>query len=281
MSGDDGIGAVYGPAMISPDLIDAVVFDMGGVLVVPSPVVVSEIVSAAGVALELDGEAARLGIATDSLDRDGVILTEVDDLSAVTEDRVADALAAFQGGIEQVPPQFSAKKVDGEAMHRKARRGEHVELPPVPVTIHEIALLDFDQAHVRFSVRCSSGTYIRSIARDLGDALGVGAHLTALRRTSVGRFRVEESLSLDALDDEHRVSEARVGPVEAVSHLPSLEVDDGEAARLLHGQRLRVEAPGAADASSDARVAVAHAGRLLAIGELDDGLLRPRKVFPS
>lgn len=232
--------------------------------------------------LEKEYEAtARLGVSTDSLDREGTIVSETDDLSAVTEERVAEVLASFQGPLDQLPPQFSAKKVDGEAMHRKARRGEHVELSPVPVTIHDIALLSFERTLVRFSVRCSSGTYIRSIARDLGEAIGVGAHLTALRRTSVGRFRVEDSIAVDALDDEARVSHARVDPLSAVSHLRSLEVDDADAARLVHGQRLRVEAPGGSDESSTERVAVVHAGTLLAIGELDDGLLRPRKVFPA
>ncbi len=224
---------------------------------------------------------ARLGVTTDSLDREGVVVTEVSDLSSVTADRLARALATFSGPLDQIPPQFSAKKVDGEAMHRKARRGERVDLAPVPVTIHDIALSDFDSPDARFSVHCSSGTYIRSLARDLGDAVGVGAHLTALRRLSVGQFRVEEAIPLDALEDEARVHEARIDPVAAVAHLRPLEVDDDEAARLLQGQRLRVEAPGAEEAASAVTVAIVHDGSLLAIGEIDDGVLRPRKVFPS
>jgi tRNA pseudouridine55 synthase len=227
---------------------------------------------------------ARLGVETDTLDHDGEVVREAE-LAGLAPEAVLDALAGFAGAQDQVPPQYSAKKVAGEAMHRRARRGEQVELEPVRVTVYSVEALEVTLPEVRFAVHCSSGTYIRAIARDLGRALGVGAHLTALRRTAIGRFSVEDAVAVDQLDDTEGVAAARIAPIDAVGHLREIAVGEEEADRLRHGQRLRVEAP-ATDGTEDAaasrspeRVAVAHAGTLLAIGDLDDGVLRPRKVF--
>jgi len=240
---------------------------------------------------------ARLGTSTDTLDREGAAVSEGVDVGGVRQADVEAALHRFVGAVDQVPPQFSAKKVDGEAMHRKARRGEHVELPPVSVTIHSIDVVSWTPPDVVFSVRCSTGTYIRAIARDLGDVLGTGAHLTELRRTTVGAFDVARAIGLDDLADEGAVEQARISPLAAMAHLPAVALDADGARRLLHGQRIRVAAAkDIADASDSAdapdiavttelavgeRVIVAHEGDLLAIAELDDGLLRPRKVFPA
>lgn len=238
---------------------------------------------------------ARLGVETDTLDLEGEVVAELGGVDSVAVDRVRAALEAFRGTIDQVPPQFSAKKVDGEAMHRRARRGEHVELEPVSVTIHDIELLDFSPPDVRFAVRCSSGTYIRAIARDLGRSLGTGAHLTALRRTSVGSFGADDAIPLAALEDTSAVTRAALEPAKALTHLDSLDVDAEAARRLRHGQRVRVALPSGADSGAEqpaqtnglggseerATVAVTCNGELLAVAELDDGLLRPRKVFAA
>ena len=221
---------------------------------------------------------ARLGVTTDTLDRDGSLMLERD-ASSVDEAAIRQALAGLVGDIQQVPPQFSAKKVDGEAMHRRARRGEHVELPPVDVTIHEAELVSCDSSDLEFSVRCSSGTYIRAIARDLGEALGVGAHLTELRRTSVGQYRIEDAVSMDELADEAVVARARVTPIAAMAHLEGIALEDEHAARLLQGQRIRIAGEG--EGRSADRVAISFGEDLLAIAELDDGVIRPRKVFPA
>jgi len=220
---------------------------------------------------------ARLGVATDSEDRDGVVVSESDDWRGLDGDAVEGALTSFSGAIEQVPPQFSAKKVGGEAMHRKARRGEHVELPARPVHIHEIELLDLDLPAVRFRVRCSSGTYIRSLARDLGEILGVGAHLTHLRRTAIGSFGVEGALTPDELADPARVADAWIEPLAALAHLPRVDVDDQGAADLRHGRRVTLSGAGEADLDP---VAIAHGSGLVAVGQVSDGMLKPRKVFP-
>ena len=221
---------------------------------------------------------ARLGVTTDTLDRDGSLMVERD-ASSVDGAAIRQALAGLVGDIQQVPPQFSAKKVDGEAMHRRARRGEHVELPPVDVTIHEAELVSCDSSDLEFSVRCSSGTYIRAIARDVGEALGVGAHLTELRRTSVGQYRIEDAVSMDELADEAVVARARVTPIAAMAHLEGIALGDEHAARLLQGQRIRIAGEG--EGRSADRVAISFGEDLLAIAELDDGVIRPRKVFPA
>lgn len=222
---------------------------------------------------------ARLGVETDTLDRDGEVIRVVEELGHLDAAVLVRALNAQQGDLDQIPPQYSAKKVDGEAMHRRARRGERVDLPPVRVRVHEIELLDYQSPHVRFRVSCSSGTYIRAIARDLGAELGVGAHLTELRRTRVGSAVVDEALELASLDDPERVEIARIEPADAL-HFRRLPLDGEAARRLRHGQRIRVA--GIDEASSAAeRVAACWDDDLVAIADLDGGVLRPRKVFAT
>jgi tRNA pseudouridine55 synthase len=219
---------------------------------------------------------AVLGTTTDTLDREGQVVETNEAWTAVDERDVARALEGFLGDLEQVPPQFSAKKVGGVAMHRRARRGERVQLAPCEVTIYRIELVEVTLPSVRFRVHCSSGTYMRAIARDLGTALGVGAHLSRLRRTTIGGFEVDAAVALDALDDTAQVEEACVELLPALAHLPVLEVDRETAGRLVHGQRLRLEK----NDPSSGLVAAATDGSLVAVVEVADGLLRPRKVFP-
>lgn len=237
---------------------------------------------------------ARLGVATGTLDREGEVVAEDDGWSKLSTEAVETALRSFVGEVQQVPPQFSAKKVDGEAMHRKARRGERVELPPVSITVHGMELIDFDAPDVTFGVRCSTGTYVRALARDLGHALGVGAHLTALRRTSVGPFELDDALAVDDLERVEAVQARRVSPLRALGHLPTVEVEESEAVRIRHGQRVRIEttvAPGdvgaepaaglVAVAQGSDLVAVAQGADLVAVARLEDGVLKPTKVFPA
>lgn len=223
---------------------------------------------------------ARLGVRTDTLDRDGRIVAESEAWRDMADDAVETALAGLRGDILQVPPQYSAKKVDGERAYRRARGGRTVELPPVPVTVYELELTDADLPLVRFRVRCSSGTYVRALARDLGEALGVGAHLNGLRRTAIGAWSVDDALSVDELDDPARVSEVAVDPLAALGHMPTLVVDDEAAGRIAHGQAVPL-ADVEATAEEGEPVAVAHAGALVAVGQARDGVLRPRKVFAA
>jgi tRNA pseudouridine55 synthase len=251
---------------------------------------------------------ARLGVETDTLDREGRVVAETDGWEVLGWEEIESAAVGLVGEIEQVPPQFSAKKVGGEAMHRKARRGEVVQLAPVPVTIDALEIEGVDLPTVTFAVRCSSGTYVRALARDLGERLGVGAHLTGLRRTSVGDHDLGRAVSLDDLDVPGIVERARMSPVEALGHLPRIGVDAEAARRIRHGQRIRVDelpsgvasgvlgpaagpvnpfaervgaGPGSVDAAAVEPVVVTCGPDLVAVARLAAGVLEPRKVFPA
>jgi len=220
---------------------------------------------------------ARLGEETATLDVEGEVTRRSEAWKDLGEVHIQDALAALSGDQLQAPPAFSAKKVAGEASYHRARRGEPVVLEPVAVRIHELVLLELDLPMVRFRVRASTGTYVRSVARDLGERLGVGAHLRELRRTAIGPFRVEGGLPVQALDDEDAVRRVWVSPLEAVAHLPRVDLGIQEARNLQSGQGVLCP-PKLAE--SEGPLAVAHDGVLLAIARMEGRLLRPRKVFP-
>jgi len=217
---------------------------------------------------------ARLGIATDSEDRDGEIVSVSEGWRDLTGAAVEAAMTPFRGAILQVPPRFSAKKVGGVSAHRLARAGQAVALEPRSVTVYELTLEEFAPPDVRLRVRCSSGTYVRSLARDLGEALGVGAHLTRLRRTAVGPFRVESALSLEDLGDAHRVAASWIPPMEALAGMPKLEVGPEGERDLSHGRAIGAEgmAPGGP-------VVAVRDRELLAIGEVRESRFLPRKVL--
>lgn len=218
----------------------------------------------------------RLGAATDTDDLTGETIGGSDAWRAVTREQVLAALQAQVGTIEQLPPVYSAKKVGGERMYAAARRGEAVERTPATVTIYDIRLIGMELPDVEFEVECGAGTYIRAIARDAGDLLGVGAHLRTLRRTRVGPHAVERAVPLDLLDDPDRVRAAMLSPLEAVAHLPRAIVDEPGIAALRHGRALKA----AGDLPADRPVALTtEDGALLAIGERNGDLIQPRKVF--
>jgi tRNA pseudouridine55 synthase len=218
----------------------------------------------------------RLGFATDTDDHTGEVIFQSDGWRALTEDSVRSALQAQVGERLQVPPRFSAKKVAGERMYAAARRGEEVERTPVAVQIHSIEVRSFDLPDVEFEVECGSGTYIRAIARDAGEALGVGGHLARLRRTRVGGFDVSSAVALDALDDSDAVDAALLSPAHAVAHLPRVHADASGIVALGYGQGI----PAPAEAPEGVPLAIlAGTGELVAIGEREGARIRPRKVL--
>jgi tRNA pseudouridine55 synthase len=140
----------------------------------------------------------RLGVATDSHDADGEVTRE-GDCSGVTSEAVQAEMKKLTGDLMQVPPMVSAVKKDGVPLYKRARKGEEVEREPRLIHIYEFSLTDFRLPDADFRVRCTKGTYVRKLCADIGDALGCGAHLSRLRRTEIGRVRIEEALPLDTL----------------------------------------------------------------------------------
>jgi tRNA pseudouridine55 synthase len=140
------------------------------------------------------------GVTTDSADVDGTVIS-VGDASSLTYESVLDIVEAFSGPQMQVPPMHSAIKVEGQRMYERARKGEHVDIPPRPVTIHEIALLSWEPPVAEVFIHCSKGTYIRSLARDMGDKAGTGAYMSNLVRVRTGPFTLADAIRIDELDD--------------------------------------------------------------------------------
>jgi tRNA pseudouridine55 synthase len=218
----------------------------------------------------------RLGEATRTDDLTGEVVQRSDAWRSLDEARVREALADQTGRIAQLPPAFSAKKVAGERMYAAARRGEEVRRTPVEVTVHAIELLRFEPPELEISVDCGSGTYIRAIARDVGEALGVGGHLTRLRRTRVGEHRVGDALALDLLEDPERVRAALLPAAAALSHLPQLRVDADQARVIAHGGWV----PAPVGTPEGGPIALVDERRaLLAIVERRGDRIQPRKVF--
>jgi len=224
----------------------------------------------------------RLGASTDTDDADGEIVAEAD-ASGVTRDQIERALPAFRGEIAQVPPMYSAIKRDGVALHKLARQGVALELEPRPVTIYALDVAAWQPPVLSVAVTCSKGTYIRALARDLGQALGCGAHLTRLTRTASGPFTLEQAAPLDAL-----VASLREGSWErylismdaALARYPGRTMGAEEAARIQQGQQVAL--PGA-DTAAELLKAYAPEGALLALLRYDEGTRRwqPDKVFAT
>jgi tRNA pseudouridine55 synthase len=177
----------------------------------------------------------RLGATTTTDDAEGEVVASADP-SGVGDPAVAAAMAALTGEILQVPSSVSAIKIDGKRAYARVRAGETVEIPARPVTVSEFRLLERRGAELDVAVACSSGTYVRALARDLGAALGVGAHLTALRRTRVGPFDLSRARTLEDLEAAPGLSLDLAAAV--ATAFPRREVDAGGATDVAHGKRL-------------------------------------------
>ncbi|MEP5566755.1 MAG: tRNA pseudouridine(55) synthase TruB [Halioglobus sp.] len=224
-----------------------------------------------------------LGTVTDSGDAEGKVL-ETNDASAISEAEVEQALEAFRGEIEQVPSMFSAIKQNGQPLYKLARQGIEVERKSRTVVIKKLELLDFrpgEKPEVDIFLECTKGTYVRSIAEDLGQALGCGAHVSALRRTQAGPFSIDNSVTmntLEALKQNEAVAqmdELLLPADTAVKALPLVELGESGGFYMRQGQPVLVpNAPG----SGMVRVAL-ETGEFLGVGEiLDDGRVAPRRL---
>jgi tRNA pseudouridine55 synthase len=229
----------------------------------------------------------RLGVSTDTYDAQGTPTHDARSFDVSRQD-VEDALGAFVGDIEQTPPAFSAIKVGGRPAHRLARKGAPVALASRPARIDRIELLRFEPPDIEVDVECGKGTYIRSLAHDLGQALGCGAHLASLLRTRVGPFSVESALSLEVLARTFDSGEWResILPMDCgLTHLPALTLHIEDETDIRHGQAVRIDEDRLAGLpltdGGQYRAYAEGGGRLVGIVryESETRVWRPRKVF--
>jgi tRNA pseudouridine55 synthase len=209
------------------------------------------------------------------------MITESEMPVEVTEEDFNDMIKGYVGEIEQVPPPYSAVKVQGKKAYERARQGEEVELEPRMINVYSLEVLEWAPPEVVIDVYCSSGTYVRSLANDIGEELGIGAHLVGLRRTKSGRFTLRDAVSLRRLRESFEAgtwAQYLIPASEALGDWPMIELDADEVEKVRHGHRL----PAAPDAQGWAR-AVSMQGDLVALIEVvpEDQEWQPRKVFFS
>lgn len=223
----------------------------------------------------------RLGQSTTTGDSEGVVTVERP--VTVGGDELERALARFRGDIEQVPPMHSAIKRQGQPLYKLARKGVELELEPRPVTVYSLSVVAFDSAGcvLELELECSRGFYVRSLARDLGEALGCGAHVAALRRLGVGGFDISGAVTLETLerergDDPARLDRFLVQADQGLDHLPAVQLSPDAAYYLCQGQPVR-----AANAPREGWVRLyGEQARFLGIGQvLDDGRVAPKRLF--
>lgn len=223
----------------------------------------------------------RLGASTDTYDADGRFTQQANAPVNVTEQQFEETLKQFIGEIEQTPPPYSAVKVQGRRAYDMARQGEEVDLAPRKITVHHLEVLEWAPPEVVVDVHCSSGTYVRSLANDMGNALGCGGYLVGLRRTKSGRFSLRDATPLRKLQEAFRAGnwyQYLIPAAEALGDWPALELDPDQVEAVKHGHRI----PAAANATGMIR-GVSMAGELVALLELDEANheWQPKKVFFS
>ena len=222
----------------------------------------------------------RLGASTDTYDADGRILS-TSPIDKITEEQFEDALTNFVGEIEQIPPPYSAIKIKGRKAYEMAREGEEVDLAPRRINVYSLELLEWAPPEAVIDVYCSSGTYVRSLAHDLGEKLGVGAHLIGLRRTKSGRFTLRDAVPLRKLREAFEDGtwyQYLIPAAEALSDWPAIDLTQEQMDALRHGHRI------AAEEGEEGMVrGVSDQGELVALMEYvsETAEWQPKKVFFS
>jgi len=218
----------------------------------------------------------RLGSSTNTYDSEGTVVSN-NPLGELNEEEFEDLLQKFTGEIIQTPPPHSAVKVQGKKAYERARAGEEFEIEPRTINVYSLDLLEWAPPEVVIDVFCSSGTYVRSLANDLGNEMGVGAHLVGLRRTKSGRFTLRDAVSLRRLRESFEVGDwyqFLIPAAEALADWPIVELDADETELMRHGHRIKAEVEGPEWAR-----AVTDQGDLVALVQLVEGEWQPRKVF--
>lgn len=227
----------------------------------------------------------RMGASTDTFDADGRFTRQLQPAINVTEQQFEDALKNFVGEIEQTPPPYSAVKVRGRRAYDMARRGEPVALPPRKINVYHLEVLEWAPPEVVVDVHCSSGTYVRSLANDLGEALGTGAYLVGLRRTKSGRFSLRDATPLRKLQEAFRAGnwyQYLIPAAEALGDWPAVELDPDQVEAVKHGHRIPAN-PADRPGINNLVRGVSMAGELVSLMELDFTTCewQPKKVFFS
>ena len=223
----------------------------------------------------------RLGVSTDSGDADGQVI-ERREISGITRADIDAALDAFRGEIEQIPSMFSAVKHHGQPLYKLARQGIEIEREARPITVHANEIVDFEDDRLTLAVHCTKGTYLRTIAHDLGEALGCGAHVDALRRTMAGPYGEEDLVTFEdmaRLAEEGRLDDLLRPVATTVGQWPTVELSGAPAFYLKHGQPVLVP-----HAPTEGWVRLYEQadseGRFIGVGEiLDDGRVAPRRLI--
>jgi len=224
----------------------------------------------------------RMGSTTDTFDADGRF-TRAEQPINVTEKQFEETLKTFIGEIEQTPPPYSAVKVQGRKAYEMARQGEPVDLAPRKITVHHLEVLEWAPPEVVVDVHCSSGTYVRSLANDLGEKLGTGAYLVGLRRTKSGRFSLRDAVPLRKLQESFNAGDwyqYLIPAAEALGDWPAVELNPDDVEGIRHGHRVKA----GPDAQPGMVRGVSTQGELVALMELVTGednvsAWQPRKVF--
>lgn len=223
---------------------------------------------------------ARLGQVSDTGDAEGNIIQERP-VPELNEAQIKEAMARFVGDIEQVPPMYSALKQNGQPLYKLAREGKTVERKARSVTIFDLELIEWNAPDLTFSVRCSKGTYVRTLAEDIGETLGCGAHLVMLHRTHTGGFTGDEMLEFDRLQAERDLEQSLDGYLLAtdvlVAHFPKKDLSAEETARILHGQDIACD-----QVYSDKVRLYDDQGRFIGLAEsAEAGRLQPKRLVVS
>ena len=213
----------------------------------------------------------RVGITTDTEDITGTVLTERD--AFVTGEQLEEVLKKFRGEILQVPPMYSALKINGQKLVDLARRGREVERQPRPITIHELTLLGMEAEGIRLRVRCSKGTYIRTLCKDIGEALGCGGCMAALRRVSAGEYRIEEAVPLQVLLETEN-PEQYLRPVDSMfRNYPRVTLTPKQETRCRNGNSFSVEM------EAGTYRAYGQNGEFLMLAKVEEGIMSTIKSF--
>jgi tRNA pseudouridine55 synthase len=222
----------------------------------------------------------KLGTTTETQDSEGRVVG-TREYDPPSQDQVLGVLGQFRGVIRQRPPAYSALKVSGIPSYRLARAGTITEHEERPVTIHRIALLEYRNPVVRFSVRCSKGTYVRTLCADIGARLGMGAHLTALIRTRAGMFRLENARSLEQIGSVAAAGDPAsllLSLREALGTLPEVTVEGTDIVRIVHGNAVALPEVRSGTQTPELVRLIDKDGSLVAVARVRDGMMKPETV---